>query len=54
MIIDILKFILIASIAIPFIYMVFDVLNDLLRRSLQFYRIQLQPIRVTIRNKIRK
>ena len=54
MIFEILKLLFILLIAVPFIYMMYDVTADVLKRFLRFYRSALKPIPVRVKESSRR
>ncbi len=56
MLFEILRTVLILAIAVPFIYIILDVIVDITRRLLSFYRHAAKPVlvKVTTRNSLRR
>ncbi len=50
MLFEIIQIAVVFLLAVPFIYIMFDVVFDLLRRTFDFYRTQAKPILVRVRS----
>ena len=48
---EILRFIVVLSIAIPFLYMIFDVTLDMVKRCVEFYNLKVKPLPIKVRNR---
>ena len=51
MILELLKALVLLTIAVPFIYIVFDVVFDIVRRMVSFTRREAVPVLIKVRNR---